>query len=84
MTNTPEEIAEPNTFDTAATALGYRDHLDYLRANTPATIEEAAARARAKLADPDHKNFFKRHFGAVQGVYGNGMDYQRKMRDEWD
>ena len=56
----------------------------YLRANTPATIEEAKKEAAAKLADPNHKNFFSRCFGALPGAFGDGMEYQRKMRDEWD
>jgi hypothetical protein len=73
----------PDKFDAAAHSLGYQDHLDYLETNTPATIEEAIAQARAKLADPEHKNFFRRYYGAVQGVYGDGMEYQRRLRDEW-
>ena len=55
----------------------------YLKANTPATIEEAKKEAAAKLADPNRKPFF-RHFGALKGAFGDGMEYQRKMRDEWD
>ncbi|MDR0709240.1 MAG: hypothetical protein LBF77_04135 [Spirochaetaceae bacterium] len=73
----------PDKFDAAARSCGYQDHLDYLGANTPVTIEEAIAQARAKLADPRHRNFFRRHYGAVQGVYGDGMEYQRTIRDEW-
>ncbi|GHV76360.1 hypothetical protein AGMMS49942_11810 [Spirochaetia bacterium] len=55
----------------------------YLRANTPATIEEAKKEAAAKLADPNRKPF-SRHFGALKGAFGDGMEYQRKLRDEWD
>jgi hypothetical protein len=73
----------PDKFDAAARSSGYQDYPDYLEAATPATIEEAIAQARAKLANPEHKNFFRRYYGAVQGAYGDGLEYQRKMRDEW-
>jgi hypothetical protein len=81
----PDTIEKPNVFDEAARLNGYKDHADYLRANTPATIEEAIAQAQAKLADPEHKNFFKKYYGCLAGedVYSDGMEYQRKMRDEW-
>ncbi|GHV81976.1 hypothetical protein AGMMS49991_05340 [Spirochaetia bacterium] len=49
---------------------------------TPFSLEEAIAQAQAKLADPNRQPF-SRHYGAVQGVYGDGMKYQRKMRNEW-
>jgi hypothetical protein len=80
-----EKTAEANKWDAAARALGYKDQRDYLRANTPATIEEAEAQAQAKLDDPDHVNFFKRYYGALEGeeAYGDGAEYQRKMRSEW-
>jgi hypothetical protein len=81
-TPTVNDISKPNKFDIAAQSLGYKDHLDYLRANTPTTIEEAKAEAARKLNDPNRKPF-SRHFGAVKGVYGDGMEYQRKMRNEW-
>jgi hypothetical protein len=55
----------------------------YLRANTPTTIEEAKKEAAAKLADPNRKPF-SRHFGALKGAFGDGMEYQRGLRDEWN
>jgi ABC-type dipeptide/oligopeptide/nickel transport system permease component len=62
----------------------FADLRAYLRANTPTTIEEAKKEAERKFNDPSHKNFFDRHFGALKGAFGDGMEYQRKMRDEWD
>jgi hypothetical protein len=59
------------------------DWAAYLKANTPATIEEALAEAKRKLADPNHKNF-SQCFGSLKGAFGDGMEYQRKMRDEWE
>jgi predicted CopG family antitoxin len=76
---------KPNPWDITARALGYKDHRDYLRTNTPKTLAEAEAQAQALLDDPKHKNFFQRYYGVLEGeeAYGNGTDYQRKMRDEW-
>jgi hypothetical protein len=72
-------------FDEAARINGYKDHADYLRANSPATLEEAEAEAERKFNAPGNKNFFDRYYGILAGdeAYGDGMEYQRKMRDEW-
>jgi hypothetical protein len=69
-------------FDEAARALGYKDDLDYLAANSPATIEEAKAEAARKRKNrPSIYEFY----GCLKGedCYGDGMEYQRMMRDEW-
>jgi predicted nucleic acid-binding OB-fold protein len=81
----PEKTEEQDKWDAAARALGYQDDADYLRANSPKTIEEAIAEAEKKFNDPEHKNFFEKFYGALEGeaAYGDGMEYQRKMRDEW-
>jgi hypothetical protein len=55
----------------------------YIAENSPRTIEEALQIAAAKAADPGRKPI-SRHFGTLPGAYGNGVTYQRAMRDEWD
>jgi hypothetical protein len=72
----------PDVFDEAARLLGYKDDLDYLRANSPKTIEEAEAEAERKFKT--RKSIYE-HYGCLKGedFYGDGMEYQRKMRDEW-
>jgi hypothetical protein len=71
-------------FDEAARLLGYKDDLDYLRVNTPLTLEEAEADAERKFNDPNRQPF-SRHYGCLKGddCYGDGMEYQRMMRSEW-
>jgi hypothetical protein len=56
----------------------------YLTANSPRTIEEALQIAEAKAADPNRKPL-SRFFGKLPGAFGgDGVAYQKKMRDEWD
>jgi hypothetical protein len=55
----------------------------YLAANSPSTIEEALAEAERKFNDPNRKPISS-FWGTVKGVYGDGVAYQRKLRDEWD
>jgi hypothetical protein len=77
-----EPTEEPSVFDAAARILGYKDDLDYLRANSPKTIEEAEAEAERKFKT--RKSIYE-YYGIIAGdaVYGDGMEYQRKMRNEW-
>jgi hypothetical protein len=79
-----QHVSSQEMFDQAAIALGYENHRAYLEANSPRTVEEALAEAAKKLADPNRKPF-SRHFGILAGdnLYGDGTEYQRKMRDEW-
>ncbi|GHU49774.1 hypothetical protein FACS1894200_08800 [Spirochaetia bacterium] len=78
----PEVLSTKEMFDEVARRLGYKDHLDYLRANSPATIEEAKAEAARKRKT--RKSIYE-HYGCLKGedIYGDGMEYQRMMRDEW-
>jgi hypothetical protein len=55
----------------------------YIAENSPRTIEEALQMAAAKAADPNRKPI-SRHFGTLPGAFGNGVAYQRAIRDEWD
>jgi hypothetical protein len=48
------------------------------------TVEEALQMAAEKLADPNRKPL-SRYFGILSpNTYGDGVAYQRKIRDEWD
>jgi KaiC/GvpD/RAD55 family RecA-like ATPase len=77
-----ETMSTKEMFDEAARRLGYKDDADYLRANSPATIEEAIAEAARKRKT--RKSIYE-YYGCLKGedIYGDGMEYQRMMRDEW-
>ncbi|MCL2804738.1 MAG: hypothetical protein FWD26_02250 [Treponema sp.] len=48
------------------------------------TVEEALEASAKKAADPDRKPI-SRHFGKHKGIFGgDGVAYQRAIRDEWD
>ena len=50
----------------------------------PATIEEALQMAEEKACAPNRKPI-SRFFGTLsQNTYGDGVAYQRAIRDEWD
>jgi len=48
------------------------------------TVEEALQAAAEKAADPNRKPI-SRLFGTHKGIFGgDGVAYQRAIRDEWD
>jgi hypothetical protein len=48
------------------------------------TVEEALQMAKEKAADPNRKPI-SRFFGILSpNTYGDGVAYQRAIRDEWD
>ena len=54
------------------------------RASTPRTAAEALQMAVQQAADPNRKPI-SRLFGKHKGILGgNGVAYQRAIRDEWD
>ena len=53
-------------------------------ANAPRTAAEALKMAAERVSDPNRKPI-SRHFGKRRGVLGgDGVAYQRAIRDEWD
>jgi len=51
---------------------------------SPRTAEEALKIAIERTADPNRKPI-SRHFGKHKGILGgDGVAYQRAIRDEWD
>jgi hypothetical protein len=52
--------------------------------NNARTVEEALQMAAEKLANPNRMDI-SRYFGILSpNTYGDGVAYQRKIRDEWD
>jgi hypothetical protein len=52
--------------------------------SNPRTAEEALIMAKERASDPNRKPI-SRHFGKHKGIFGgDGVAYQRAIRDEWD
>jgi len=50
----------------------------------PLTVAEAMQMAEKQAVDPNRKPV-SRHFGKYKGIFGgDGMAYQKAIRDEWD
>ncbi|MCL2381970.1 MAG: hypothetical protein FWC64_10360 [Treponema sp.] len=50
----------------------------------PRTLEEALQMAKERAADPNRKSI-SRFFGKHKDIFGgDGVAYQRAIRDEWD
>ena len=55
-----------------------------LPGGSPRTVEEVLQMAAEKAADPNRKPI-SRHFGKLSpNTYGDGVAYQRNIRNEWD
>jgi hypothetical protein len=52
--------------------------------SNPRTAEEALTMAAERASDPNRKPI-SRHFGKHKGIFGgDGVAYQRAVRDEWN
>jgi len=52
--------------------------------SNPRTVAEALQMAAERAADPNRRPI-SRHFGKHKGIFGgDGVAYQRAVRDEWD
>jgi len=83
-TETPVvEAKEPEESDTEAKQR--RAKLEKLLNWRQPTKEEILAEADQKYKDRWKNGYdeMNRFFGCLQGVYGDGVAYQRMMRDEW-
>ena len=57
---------------------------DAPRKKDPCTVEEAMQMLAEQSSDPDRKPI-SRLFGKHKGIFGgDGVAYQRAIRDEWD
>ena len=75
----PPEVPAGKTVLAFTPASGER-----LPGGSPRTVEEALQMAAEKAADPNRKPI-SRHFGKHKGIFGgDGVAYQRAIRDEWD
>jgi hypothetical protein len=78
----PREVPEGRTILTFTPA--HKPDTVRLAGGNARTVEEALQMAAEKLADPSRKPL-SRHFGKHKGIFGgDGVAYQRAIRDEWD
>jgi len=68
----------------AKESIGRRSETAKLPGGIARSIEEALQLAEEKAKDPNRKPI-SRFFGILsQNTYGDGVTYQRAIRDEWD
>ena len=80
----PPEVPTGPVILTFTTAQGQRFDTASLPGGSPGTIEEALQMAEEKASDPNRKPI-SRLFGTCKGIFGgDGVAYQRAIRDEWD
>ena len=48
------------------------------------TKSEDVAAALKKLEKSKETKSLTNFYGKLKGVFGDGLEYQKKMRDEWD
>ena len=86
----PHEVPAGRTILTftpvPAASMSGLEHNDQVRIpkSNPRTVTEALRMAAERAADPNRKSI-SRHFGKHKGIFGgDGLAYQRAVRDEWD
>jgi hypothetical protein len=77
-------IDVPREIPAGRTILTFTPAMIRKAAGHPQTVEEALKMAEEKASDPSHKPI-SRLFGKHKGIFGgDGVAYQRAIRDEWD
>ena len=80
----PREIPTGPVILTFIPAADQRSFGGRLPGGSSRTVEEALQMAAEKAVDPNRKPI-SRHFGKHKGIFGgDGVAYQRAIRDEWD
>jgi len=74
----------PHEVPTGSVILTFTPSQSSVKKKDPVTIEEALQMAEDKASDPDRKPI-SRFFGRHKGFFGgDGVAYQRAIRDEWE
>jgi len=80
----PREVPVGRTILAFTPAGNRRSDTAPLPGGSARTVEEALQMAEEKAADPNRKPI-SRLFGTCKGIFGgDGIAYQRAIRDEWD
>ena len=77
-------IDVPREIPTGRTIISFTPEKYSLQKNDPRTVTEALEMAEKQAADPNRKPI-SRLFGKHKGIFGgDGVTYQRSIRDEWN
>ena len=80
----PREVPVGRTVLTFSPVPERKSEITSLPGGSPRTVAEALQMAAERAADPNRKPI-SRHFGKHKGIFGgDGVAYQRAIRDEWE